>query len=534
MKRFSLVLVKPSRYDDNGYILQWFMSSMPSNSLACIHGLATECAKEQVLGGDVQLDIHVFDEVNTHISTEKIASLIESADDGMLMLVGVQTNQFPRALDIAKPLRSKGIKVVIGGFHVSGMVSMGIEYDSYMRTAADIGVSFFAGEAEGRFDQVIIDASNNQIKPVYNFLDNLPDIGNTAMPFLPIENVFKTSGFMTSFDTGRGCPFTCSFCTITTVQGQTSRYRSVSSIESIIRLNVKKGLSLFLISDDNFARNKNWEAILDKFIELREVDNLKINFRMQVDALCHNLPGFIEKAGRAGVTMVFVGLENINSDNLISVNKVQNKFSSYRKMLLAWKNAGVITYCGYILGFPTDTRESILRDIEIIKKELPLDLLEFTYLAPLPGAENYKQFCTDKSIINKDLNAYDLTHLVISHPTISNETAEKTFYMAWAAYFSYSHIKTIIKRSIGTSINSTKLMYQLAWDKGCTSIEKVHPAEGGFLRYKVRRNRRSSLPIESPFIFYPKYFLETIYKQCRWALLVLKIRLIGIKALNDS
>ena len=532
MKKFSLVLVRPSHYDDDGYVIQWFRSSMPSNSLACIYGLAIECAKEKVLGKDVKLDIHVFDEVNTHINPEKIASLIESADDGMLMLVGVQSNQFPRALDIAKPLRAKGIKVAVGGFHVSGMLSMGIEYDSYMQTATNIGVSLFAGEAEGRFDQVLIDASNNQIKPVYNFLDNLPDIGNTAIPFLPIENIFLTSGFITSFDTGRGCPFTCSFCTIINVQGQTSRYRSVRSIENIIRLNVKKGLSLFLISDDNFARNKNWEVILDKFIELREVDNLKINFRMQVDALCNNLPGFIEKAGRAGVKMVFIGLENINSDNLISVNKVQNKLSNYRKMLLSWKNAGVITYCGYILGFPTDTQESILRDIEIIKKELPLDLLEFTYLAPLPGAENYKQFCIDKSIVNKDLNAYDLTHLVISHPSILKENAEKTYYMAWDSYFSYSHIKTIIKRSIETSINITKLIDQLVWDKGCTSIEKVHPAEGGFLRCKIRKNRRPILPIESPFIFYPKYFLETIWKQCRWALLVLKIRLIGRKVLN--
>ena len=167
-----------------------------------------------------------------------------------------------------------------------------------------------------------------------------------------------------------------------------------------------------------------------------------------------------------------------------------------------------------------------------LKFNLSLDFLEFTYLAPLPGAENYKQFCADKSIINKDLNAYDLTHLVISHPGISKENAEKTYYTAWDSYFSYSHIKTIIKRTIGTNINSTKLMYQLAWDKGCTSIEKVHPAEGGFLRYKVRKDRRSILPTESPFIFYPKYFLETIWKQCRWALVILKIRLIGRKALK--
>ena len=115
-QKFSLVLVKPSHYDDEGYVIQWFRSSMPANSLACLYGLAVECDKEKGLGGNIELEIHAFDEANTHINTEKISSLIESADDGMLMLVGVQSNQFPRALDIAKPLRARGIKVAVGGF----------------------------------------------------------------------------------------------------------------------------------------------------------------------------------------------------------------------------------------------------------------------------------------------------------------------------------------------------------------------------------------------------------------------------------
>ena len=98
-QKFSLVLVKPSHYDDDGYVIQWFRSSMPANSLACLYGLAVECDKEKVLGENIELEIHAFDEANTHINTKKISSLIESADDGMLMLVGVQSNQFPRSLD---------------------------------------------------------------------------------------------------------------------------------------------------------------------------------------------------------------------------------------------------------------------------------------------------------------------------------------------------------------------------------------------------------------------------------------------------
>jgi hypothetical protein len=70
---------------------------------------------------------------------------------------------------------------------------------------------------------------------------------------------------------------------------------------------------------------------------------------------------------------VFIGLRTSIPANLIAAKKRQNKITEYRKMLLEWKRVGIITYAGYILGFPNDTPESIRHDIEIIKKELPLD-----------------------------------------------------------------------------------------------------------------------------------------------------------------
>ena len=114
--------------------------------------------------------------------------------------------------------------------------------------------------------------------------------------------------------------------------------------------------------------------------QLREVGKLNISFIIQVDTLCHKLTNFIEKSKRAGVKRVFIGLENINPDSLLGASKRQNKITDYRQMLLAWKTAGIVTYCGYILGFPGDTPESIIRDVEIVKEELPVDLLEFFYL----------------------------------------------------------------------------------------------------------------------------------------------------------
>jgi hypothetical protein len=82
----------------------------------------------------------------------------------------------------------------------------------------------------------------------------------------------------------------------------------------------------------------------------------------------------------------FIGLENINPDNLAAAKKRQKKITNYRKLLLASKAQGIIiTFAGYILGFPADTPETIRRDIAIIKNELPIDLLEFFCLTPCPA-----------------------------------------------------------------------------------------------------------------------------------------------------
>ncbi len=532
-KRFTLVLIKPSHYDDDGYVIQWFRSAIPSNSLAALYGLALECSGQQVLGDDVEFDIHAFDETNTVIKDKKIASLIKNSDDGMVMLVGVQSNQFPRALDIARPLRDAGIKVTIGGFHVSGTMAMLKDRDPWVQKALDMGVSLFAGEAEGRLGQVLIDAYNNSLEPVYNFMDDLPNIEGVATPLLPAERVHLTAGATTSFDAGRGCPFACSFCTIINVQGRVSRRRSPDDIERIVRDNVKQGLHSFFITDDNFARNKDWEIILDRLIELREDEGLKISFIIQVDTLCHKLPNFIEKSKRAGVKRVFIGLENINPDSLLGAKKRQNKITDYRQMLLAWKHVGIVTYCGYILGFPGDTPESIIHDIEIIKRELPVDLLEFFYLTPLPGSEDHKKLHEAGVAMDEDLNKYDLNHDVTAHPIMSRDKWRDVYHEAWKTYYTDEHVETVLRRCIATGTSPGKTMFFIVWFKGCIGIEGIHPLEGGFLRIKSRSNRRSGMELENPLVFYPKYYFQTLRKQLQWISLYARMRLIYRRVRKD-
>ncbi len=521
-KKFLIVLIKPSHYDDDGYVIQWYRSPIPSNSLASVYGLIAESAERKVLGENVDMVFEAIDETNTVIPTKKLIQRIRAADGGMIGLVGVQSNQYPRALDIARQFREADISVVIGGFHAAGCVSMLDELPSEVREAHDMGVSIYAGEAEGRMDALLCDAWNGELKPLYNFMDDLPDLEGTTLPFLPAHVIRKMSGAPTSFDAGRGCPFQCSFCTIINVQGRKSRYRTPDDVEQLIRINMAQGIKRFFVTDDNFARNKNWEVILDRMIEMRERENLNFKFVLQVDTLCYRLPGFIEKAARAGCSRVFIGLENIDPDALAAAKKRQNKIWEYRKMLQAWKAAGVITYAGYILGFPDDTPEKIHRNIEIIKNELPLDLIEFFFLTPLPGSEDHKVLLSKGVWMDPDLNKYDLNHRVAHHPLMSDAEWEKLYLDCWRQYYTPEHVETILRREAARGGRTKALQASMVHFLGSITIEGVHPLEVGVLRRKVRRHRRRGMPLENPVIFYPRRWSEIAVSASRWIRLYLK------------
>jgi radical SAM superfamily enzyme YgiQ (UPF0313 family) len=532
-KVFRLVLIKPSHYDNDGYVIRWWRGGLPSNSLACLYGIAVDCRQRQVLGADYDIEIEAIDETNWKVRIEELARTIKAADAGMVMLVGVQSNQFPRSLDIARQFRRRDIQVAVGGFHVSGTVAMLPERDGGVQQIMDLGVSVFAGEAEGRLEGVLQDAVAGRLQPLYNAMDDLPHLEGQPLPIIPRQQVERVWGHTTSFDAGRGCPYQCSFCTIINVQGRKSRRRSADDIEAVIRANVAQGIRGFFITDDNFARNRDWEVILDRIIAVREKEGWELSFTIQVDTLCHKLPNFIEKCARAGVRRCFIGLENINPDSLLGAKKRQNKITDYREMMLAWKQAGVMTVAGYILGFPNDTPESIERDIRIIQQELPIDMLEFFLLTPLPGSEDHKTLYTKGVAMDPDLNKYDLDHVCVSHATMSAVAWERAYRLAWETYYSWEHIETIMRRAAAMNNSIGKIKTYALYFKGYHPIEHVHPLEGGGLRMKSRHERRPHLPVEPLWSFYPSYFAETAVKAARWANLAIRLELVARKVKRD-
>ena len=532
---FHFVMIKPSHYDDDGYPIQWIRSAIPSNTLACLNALAEDARRRDVLGPGVEFRLHTYDETNRRVRPDRIIRTIrKSGGRALIALVGVQSNQFPRAVDLARPFLAAGLPVCAGGFHVSGCIAMLPELPDDLKAAQAMGISFFAGECEdGRLDEVLQDVWNGTLRPIYNHMDKLPALTGEPTPFLPRIHVKRTTGAASSMDLGRGCPYQCSFCTIINVQGRKSRCRAPEDVERIIRENHEQNINCFIITDDNFARNTDWEVLFDRLIHLRKTEFPDLVFTIQVDTLSHKIPNFIEKAAQAGVRHVFIGLENINPDNLIAAKKRQNKITEYREMIQKWREAGAITYAGYILGFPADTKESIFRDIEIIKRELPLDILEFFFLTPLPGSEDHKVLLQKGIWMDPDMNKYDLNHRVSHHSKMSDEEWEDVYRTAWATYYTPEHARTIFRRAAACKASRPEMtLWTVAFFFRTTEVEGVQPLEGGAFRLKFRRDRRSSMKLENPLVFYPRYVWESVSKVWSYVRMYRRLKAILDEALT--
>jgi hypothetical protein len=206
-------------------------------------------------------------------------------------------------------------------------------------------------------------------------------------------------------------------------------------------------------------------------------------------------------------------LENINPDNLLAAKKRQNKLTEYRNMLLAWKAQGVMTFAGYILGFPNDTPVTIARDLQVVKDELPLDALEFFVLTPLPGSEDHQVLATKGVAMDGDMNLYDLEHVVTDHPNMTRADWQRMYLDAWQQFYTDDHMRTILRRAHASGIDIRRLMIVLLWFSGAVPVERLHPLQAGIFRRKHRLDRRPDFPVEPWLKFHINYLKEAVGKQ---------------------
>ena len=394
LRELDVTLIRPTNYTDDGYPIKTRIGVIRSNTLTQIGTLVHELVNEPFLRG-ISLNIRKIDEAIEWIPLKEIINHSKvSGVKSIVMLVGVQTNQFPRALDIASKFLPYGIPVLIGGFHVSGMLAMiGVTRD--LKNAISKGITLVAGEVEGgRLSAIVTDILKNRARSLYNFLNPTPSLLDVPIPHITKDEFENFASRFTTIDTGRGCVFNCDFCTIINVQGRTMRYREPKQVVEFVRQSYHEaGVSHSFFTDDNTARNPRWRELFSELIRMREEEKIPFTFMMQSDLAARKMPGgdFFELAARAGCNQVFFGVESVNRENLRSKEKFQNQVSEYKDLIDHCHSLGIACHAGYILGLPFDTTASIKQDVAELQRMM-FDSASFYILSPLPGSKDHQRW----------------------------------------------------------------------------------------------------------------------------------------------
>lgn len=498
-RTLRVVFIKPSQYDDDGYVIRFWKGVLPSNTLSVLRGLTEDVEKRGVLG-DIAIQLDTFDEVAEKVPVKQIVKWSRHHDTKLVVcLVAVQTPQFPRALELGTQFRAHGIDVIIGGFHTSGTINILGDQEPDIQELYRESIVVVAGEVEGHWGGILADVLNGQLKPLYSFaqdLKNLVDIENAPLPITSPKTMkhFARPNFGT-VETSRGCPFSCSFCTIINVQGRMMRERSPEAIAELIRRNyVERGINFYFLTDDNFARKKLWRETFEAIIRLRD-DGINITFMMQVD-LARKPGDFVRLAAEAGCTQVFVGMESVNPDNLKSQGKGQNKVEEYVNTVREWHDAGVVVHAAYIIGLPFDTKEQVGRDIQYLMDVIQPDQASFFMLTPLPGSEDHREMKLRGEWMDPDLNKRDSFHATTAHPHMTTEEWTAAYQEAWKAFYSKENMANILARWRDNPWIYWNLINVYLWYKNAALIEKQHPMVAGFFRLKDRLTRRPGCSVD--------------------------------------
>ena len=478
-RTLRVYFIKPSKYDDAGWV-QWFWKGvLPNNTLtvlAALNDTYNELHREQ----GIYLETVLWDEqVDGPILPDTIRAIQEKAlEDGVEVIIGlagVQTNQYPRGRDLALRFRRAGFPVLVGGFHVSG-------YPETRTFLEDCGITTVVGEAETIWCELLDDYIAGRLRRTYSVTDGIraktgsgeitvPVITDAQLPAISDPYLHRfASSTMTTVDTSRGCPFTCSYCSVKNVMGRTMRARDPEAVVRWIRdAGDRHGIRSLFIVDDDFFRSPTWEPILEGMAAYRR-EGHELSFMMQVDAEAAAFgdlaPGeapssqrrkcerFLELAAAAGCYSAFVGFETFNPQNLLAATKVQNLDKEqrrrkddtagqallavkekYRRVVRNWHAHGVAVHCGYMIGFPFDDPECGRQSAEWLL-DVGVDLASFFVVTPLPGTEDHDRAMRDGTILDWDFNNYDSQHMVSHHPRMTTAEVVRAYREAYLTFYS--------------------------------------------------------------------------------------------------
>ena len=468
-----VVILKPSKYGPDGAVERFRRGFMPNSTVPYLAGMTPG----RVRG--LPCDVRAVDEyVQTDLDYLSLLDTVPGTRT-LLALVGVQSHQFHRALDLAAFARARGATAIIGGPHP-------MTCDTAMLQGR--GVSFALSEAEAVWPEILAHAAEGELLPVYGkesrWVRSLEppvvkppsrrDLRRYAVPMLGIYPA-------------RGCPYSCNFCSVIKIAGHRVRSQPIETTLASLRAARAGGVKFVMFTSDNFNKYAEVGALLQAMIE----EKIRLPFFAQCDAQVARQPELIALLARAGCFQMFVGAESFDTAALAAAHKFHNTPAQYERIVRLCREHGITTHFSNILGFPSDTRDGILEHLRVLE-ELAPDVASFYVLTPIPGTEQYDDFRREGLMTEENLDRFDGACVTWRHPHLSAAELTDLLFHCYREFYRPRHVARSLARLLGGS-RDFRLRCALVAVAGYSAQSRLaararaHPMAGGTFRVRLDR-----------------------------------------------
>ncbi len=358
----KLLLIKP----DNKKVCSHIISYEP-HALGLIAALTPQ-------NWDVEIIDEQFDEIDYDIFYD---------------LVGISPTivSINRAYEIATEFKNRGVLTIAGGHQVSFTKDEALQFFD----------SILIGEAEKVWLNILNDIDKSDLKPIY--YGGLADADEILMPRRDLYKNPYTYGIV---QTSRGCPFNCSFCSISEFNGKKIRFRSIESV--VNELKTIKQQIVFFIDDNIFGAGKMdadraislFKAIIKSGVKKDWIACASVNIADNEDVLKY--------ASKSGCKLLIIGIETNTKESLKEIGKsvnFSNAQDNYQSLIRKLHHYKIGVNTNLIIGFDSETREDIVGRLNSIIR-FSYDISSITILTPLPGTRLYQKLLNENRILFKD------------------------------------------------------------------------------------------------------------------------------------
>lgn len=370
----KILFIQPTQYAENGKLCKQRKINLPGLAFPLLAAYTPS-------HWEVELLIEVVDDINFETNADIVA-------------IGTMGHATFRGLEIAAEFKKRGKIVIMGGYMAS------IAYKEVMKHVDSVVV----GDAEIAYPLLLNDYElTGNVKPLYNF--PIGELKNLPVPRYDLLTN-KKIGSMLPVQAGRGCTYSCSFCSIACLYEGKYLFRPVDEVIRDIKEVKRLGFKRFYLIDDNIVSNPKYlKELCEKIIPL------KMKWASQCAIHLAKNTELLKIVRASGCDLMSFGVESIEQDAINSLDKPWLKANEHEKNIKILSDAGITVSTEMIVGTDYDTENSIRRTFDfIIRNRIPIP--RFYILTPIPGTELHKTLEQQGRMLTDDLRLFDGTRSV--------------------------------------------------------------------------------------------------------------------------